>query len=277
MIINPPKFGMCSAGFRWLSCLLGLVVLAAHCGVVAAAEEYLLGGGDTVQIVVYEQPDLSMEARLSQDDATIAYPLLGEVALGGLTPAKAGQKIARLLKDGGFLKAPQVTVTVKDYLSQQIAVMGQVNRPGEYSLREESRVVDLIAQAGGLKGDAADQIVVVKMENGKPVKHKIDMMRFYAGDMSQNIQITRGDFILVPKMDTFFIHGEVNRPGMYRLERGMTVMQAISVGGGINGRGSLSGMKVTRAQPDGTTKKVEVGLTDKLKPNDVLYVKERLF
>ncbi len=189
--------------------------------------------------MVYEQQDLSIEARLSQDDATIAYPLLGKVSLGGLTPAQAGQKIAGLLKDGGFIKAPQVTVTVKDYLSKQIPVMGQVKNAGEYSLRDEARVVDLIAQAGGLKEDAADVIIVVKNENGKLVKHKIDLMQFYAGDMSQNIKVFRGDFILVPKMDTFYVHGEVKRPGQYRLERGMTAMQALSVGGGLSERGSL--------------------------------------
>lgn len=257
---------------------LVLLVISVNGSPAVADQEYVLGGGDTVQISVYEQPDLSVDARISQDDGTIAYPLLGEVAIGGLTAAAAGQKLARLLKDGGYIKTPQITLTVKEYLSQQIPVMGQVNKPGEYTLKDESRVVDLIAQAGGLKDDAADVIVVVKNENGnKPVKHKIDLMKFYAGDLSQNIQVARGDLILVPKMDTFFIHGEVKRPGMYRLERGMTVMQALSVGGGISDRGSLSGMKVTRSNGDGTTKKIGVELTDLLQPNDVLFVKERLF
>jgi polysaccharide export outer membrane protein len=95
--------------------------------------------------------------------------------------------------------------------------------------------------------------------------------------MSQNIKVSEGDFVLVPKMDTFYVHGEVSRPGVYRLERGMTVMQALSVGGGITGRGSLKGMKVTRKLPDGTTKEIKLELTDELQPDDVLYVKERLF
>jgi polysaccharide export outer membrane protein len=276
MANSPPKCNARTHTPKWFG-WLWLVTLAAQVGFAAAAEEYVLGGGDTVQIMVYEQPDLSIVARLSQDDATIAYPLLGEVPLGELTPAQAGRKIAGLLRDRGFLKAPQVTVTVKDYLSKQIPVMGQVNNPGEYALRDESRVVDLIAQAGGLKGDAADVIVVVKNEGGKPVRHSIDMMRFYAGDMDQNIKIAQGDLILVPKMDTFFIHGEVKRPGMYRLEQEMTVMQALSVGGGLNDRGSMKGLKVTRILPDGGTEKIDIQLTDQLKPNDVLYVKERLF
>ncbi|VAW79660.1 hypothetical protein MNBD_GAMMA13-281, partial [hydrothermal vent metagenome] len=234
---------------RWLWLLLAMVLLSP----LQAAEEYRLGGGDTVTIQVYEQPDLSTVTRISQDDGTVTYPLLGVVALGGLTPAEAGQKIARLLKEGGYVKFPEVTVAVKEFLSQKIPIMGQVSKPGEYVLQGESRVVDLIAQAGGLKTDAADTIIVVKNENGKPVKHKIDLLRFYAGDMDQNIKVAEGDFILVPKMDTFYIHGEVKRPGSYRLERGMTAMQALSVGGGLTERGSLSGMKVTRLKADGKT------------------------
>lgn len=240
-------------------------------------EDYLLGGGDTVSITVYDQPDLTTEARISQDDGTIAFPLLGEVAIAGLSPEGAGGKIAKLLREAGLIKNPQVALTVKQFQSQKIPVMGQVGNPGEYSLTGESRVIDLISQAGGLKVDAADVIVVVRKENDKSVKHEVDLLRFYAGDMSQNIRVSKGDFVLVPKMDEFYIHGEVKRPGRYRLERDMTVMQALSVGGGLSARGSLKSIKVTRTQGDGTTEKIDVELTDKLQPNDVVYVKERLF
>jgi len=260
------------AAFLWM-----LMVLVAWSPLAPGDEDYLLGGGDTVNITVYDQPDLTTEARISQDKGTITFPLLGEVAVAGLSPEKAGQKIANLLERGGYIKDPQVALTVKEFVSQKIPVMGEVAKPGEYALMGQSKVVDLISQAGGLKDDAADVIIVVKRDGGKSVKHEIDLLRFYAGDMSQNINVSRGDFILVPKMDTFYIHGEVKRPGMYRLERDMTVMQALSVGGGLSDRGSLSGIKVTRSNGDGTTKKIGVELTDKLEPNDVVYVKERLF
>jgi polysaccharide export outer membrane protein len=256
---------------------LCLLLVSLNTSFISAAEDYLLGGGDTVHITVYEQPDLTTTARISQDDGTITFPLLGEVTVAGLSPEAAGSKLAKLLKDGGFIKHPQVALTVKEFASQKIPVMGQVNRPGEYPLKGESRVIDLISQAGGLKDDAADVITVVKKQGEKSVKHRIDLLRFYGGEMSENIEVSEGDFILVPKMDKFYIQGEINRPGMYRLERDMTVMQAISVGGGINGRGSMSGMKVTRHKADGSTQKIGVDLTDRLQPNDVLTIKERLF
>ena len=254
-----------------------VLTAVAHSSLVVAAEGYRLGGGDTVTISVYEQPDLSTVARISQDDGTITYPLLGEVKLAGFTEEEAGRKIAKLLKDGGFLKFPEVTLAVKEFISQKIPVMGQVGKPGEYALKGENRVVEIIAQAGGLQTNAADVIIVVKNVNGKAVRKQIDLLEFYAGDVSQNIKVGEGDYIMVPKMDTFYIHGEVKRPGSYRLERGMTVMQALSVGGGLSDRGSMSGMKVSRRKADGETEKIDVELTDLLKPNDVLYVKERLF
>ena len=261
----------------YIAMWLGMFLIASFSPRTDAAEDYLLGGGDTVNITVYQQPDLSTEARISQDDGTITFPLIGEVAISGLTPEAAARKIAKMLKDGGYLKRPEVALTVKEFQSQKIPVMGQVNEPGEYALKGESRVIDVISQAGGLKEDAADIIIVVKKSGDKTIKHTVDLLEFYSGDMKQNIKVSEGDFILVPKMDTFYIHGEVKRPGVYRLERGMTTMQALSVGGGVSDRGSLKGIKVTRRMPDGSTKKVEVELTDELEPDDVVYVKERLF
>ena len=139
-----------------------------------AEEDYLLGGGDTVSIVVYDQPDLTTVVRISQDDGTITFPLLGEVAISGFSPEEAGRKLAKLLKEGGFIKRPQVALTVKEFQSQKISVMGQVNKPGQYLLKGESRVIDLILQVGGFKDDAGDVITVVKNENGKQVKREVD-------------------------------------------------------------------------------------------------------
>jgi len=254
-----------------------LFVFSIESSLAIAAGEYLLGDGDTVNIKVYGQSDLSVDARISPE-GTIPYPLLDEVTIGGLTPEAAGRKIARRLKDEGFIKSPQVALSVKDYTSQQIHVLGQINNPGNYPLEGENTVVHLIARAGGVTRDAADVIFVVKNSAGrKPVRHEIDLLKFYDGDMTQNIPVTRGDTILVPKMDTFYIHGEVKRSGEYRLEKGMTVVQALSVGGGLSDRGSLKGIKVTRRLAEGKTEKIDVELTDNIQPNDVLYVKERFF
>ena len=277
--MNPTRIRNYTVTGLWLVKLLFLSLLVNSSLIITAgaAEDYTIGGGDTVSITVFQQPDLSTVARVSQDDGTITFPLIGEVKIAGLTSEAAASKLEKLLKSGGFLKRPEVALTVKEFQSQKIPVMGRVSKPGEYALKGESRVIDMITQAGGLKEDAADVIVVVKESADKTIKHEVDLLRFYAGDMKQNIKVTEGDFILVPKMNTFYIHGEVKSPGMYRLERGMTTMQAISVGGGISDRGSLKDIKVTRRLSDEVTEKIEVELTDKLQPDDVIYVKERLF
>jgi polysaccharide export outer membrane protein len=257
--------------------LVWLLILAINSSLAYAAGEYLLGDGDVVNITVYGHSDLTVSARISPE-GSIPYPLLEVITIGGLTPEAAGRKIAKRLENEGFIKSPQVALSVKDYASQQIHVLGQINNPGNYPLEGKNTVVDLIARAGGVKDDAADVIFVVKNSaDRKPVRHEIDLLRFYDGDMTQNIQVTKGDTILIPKMDTFYIHGEVKRSGEFRLEKGMTVVQALSVGGGLSGRGSLKGIKVTRRMPGGDTEKIDVELTDNIQPNDVLYVRERFF
>ena len=255
---------------------IGLFIASITSSHVFAEEGYLLGGGDTVKITVYEQPDLTTVVRINHL-GTISFPFLGEVSVGGLTPDAAGQLIASGLKKGGFVKVPQVSLTVEEYRSHQISVMGKVNKPGRFTLETKTLVVDLLARAGGLTTDAADVITVVRNDADRPARYQIDLLKFYGGDMAQNIELISGDIILVPKMNTFYVYGEVNRPGVYRLQSGMTAMQALSVAGGLTGRGSSGGIKISRRRSDGTIQNFEIELTDMLQPNDVLYVKERLF
>ena len=258
--------------FLWIA----LLIVSTTSSHVFAAGGYLLGEGDKVKITVYEQPDLTTTVRISHV-GTITYPFLGELSIGGLTSDAAGRLIASRLKKGDVVKAPQVSVTIVEYRSHQISVLGQVNKPGKYTLTGDTLLIDLLALAGGLTKDAADIITVVRNDPDRPARYQIDLLKFYGGNMAQNIELASGDIILVPKMDIFYAYGEVNRPGVYRLERGMTMMQALSVGGGLTGRGSLGGIQISRRRVDGKVLSIEVELTDTLQPNDVLYVKERLF
>lgn len=255
---------------------LGLLIASIIPSYVFATEGYLLGGGDTVKITVYEQPELTATVRISHV-GTIVYPFLGEVTIGGLTPEDAGRLIASKLEMGGFVRKPQVSLSVEEYRSHKVSILGQINKPGKYLLEDKTLVIGLLAQAGGLTQDAADVITLVRKDVDKTIIYQIDLLKFYGGDMSPNIEVASGDVILIPKKDIFYVYGEVNQPGVYRLMRNMTLMQALSVSGGVTGRGSTGGIEVSRRRADGTTQKIEVELTDMLQPNDVLYVKERLF
>jgi polysaccharide export outer membrane protein len=258
----------------WLS--TWFIPFAAHAQ--QAADAYQLGPGDVVRITVYNNPDLTTEAQITQQ-GRITFPLIGEVQIGGMGKGQVEQMIARRLGDGGFVVKPQVNVLVLGYKSQQISVLGQVNRPGKYPIEQVSTLADLLAMAGGISQAGGDIITyITKGADGKVAKRDIDIHEALKnGEMENNFPVTNGDIIFVPRAPLFYIYGEVQRPGTYRLEKGMTVMQALSVGGGLNVRGTERGIQINRHSSDGKVETIETKMTDPVRENDVIYVKESLF
>ena len=255
-----------------------LVALIASQAAVGESNE-LLGDGDTVRITVFQNPDLTTEARISERGA-INFPLIGEVVIGGLAPSDAEARIAQQLARGKFVVRPQVNLSVLQVRSRQISVLGQVGRPGRYPLDDvSSKLTDVLALAGGISPGGDDNVVVMLNNHGKPSRTSIDVPAMYrTGDMSHNIRLENGDVIYVERAPQFYIYGEVQRAGAYRLEPDMTVMQALSVGGGLTARGTLRGLEIQRRMPDGQIQDLRaVRLTDAVQPNDVILVRERLF
>jgi len=237
-----------------------------------------LGEGDSIRITVFQNPDLTTETRISEQ-GTITFPLIGEVAIAGLTPAGAQARIARQLIEGKFVLKPQVSLNVVRVRSRQVSVLGQVARPGRYPLDDtSSNLTDLLALAGGISTTGDDNVTVMVTRNGKTAKLDINVPTMYrTGDLSQNIQLQSGDAIFVQRAPVFYIYGEVQRAGTYRLEPDMTVMQALSVGGGVTPRGTDRGLKIRRKAGNGNFQTIDAHLTDPLEPNDVIYVRESLF
>ncbi len=260
--------------------MVGLAVFSVFFGGVSAQPadvlEYTLGPGDVVKVQVYEQPDLTSSVPVSQR-GTIRFWLLGDVKVGGMTVSAAEKTIGSLLEKGGYIKRPQVSVMVEQYRSQQVAVLGWVNKPGKYPIEGVASVIDVLAQAGGLRQDGGDRITVIRTQDGATRSIAVDIGLIYLGDLSQSIELQANDLVVVPRMDMFYVYGEVRGPNAYRLERDMTVMQALSVAGGLTPRGTERGVRVTRRAPSGQVQEVGVSLNDTLKPNDVVYVKESLF
>jgi len=244
----------------------------------AEAPRETLGPGDTVRITVFQNPDLTTEARLSER-GTIVFPLVGEVALGGRTPTDAGTQIADQLKKGQFLKNPQVSVAVMQVRSRQVSVLGHVAKPGRYPLDDASnRLTDLLAVAGGVAATGDDVVTVVLKRGEQVTRHEIDVPAMYrSGDLKSNIEVQAGDTIYVQPAPVFYIYGEVQRAGSYKLQPNMMVMHALSLGGGLTPRGTERGMLVQRRMPDGTARKVEIRPSDPVQPDDVIYVRESLF
>lgn len=258
--------------------VMGLLLEAIPSETAAQAMREVLGAGDTVRVTAYRYPELTTEVRLSEEGKA-TLPLIGEVTLQGMTPDQAGKHIADRYTKGQYVMNPSIGVTVTQARSRQISVLGFVNRPGRYVLDGTSaRISEVIAMAGGLLPTAADRATVQATREGKTEAFDVDLAAIMQGsDVSKNIQVRSGDSVFVPKAPMFYIHGEVTRGGSYRLEPDMTVIQAISVAGGVTPRGTERRPQMRRKGPDGQWKQWTAQPLDPVQPDDVIYVRESLF
>jgi len=258
-----------------------LSLLAAFFALSAVAQDkldYPLGAGDAIRVQVFQNPDLTIEARVSEN-GSITYPLIGAVDLGGLSISAAEKKIAGALKSGGFVQQPQVNIVLIQVRGNQVGVLGQVNRPGRFPLETfNTRVSDMLAAAGGATTVGDDIAIVTGLRNGKPFRKEIDIPALYLGDNNaDDIILSGGDTIYVHRAPVFYIYGEAQRPGSYRIERGMTVMQALAQGGGPTVRGSEMRLRLHRKNAAGVIENISPEMTDAVQANDVIYVRESIF
>ena len=245
----------------------------------ASSTQYRLALGDTIRITVFQVPDLSLETRINEAGA-ISYPLLGSVSLAGLTVTEAEQRLARGLRDGNFVRQPQVSITLTQARGNQVSVLGQVGRPGRYPLETgEVRLTDMLATAGGIAQGGSDVIVVMGTRNGQPYRAEVDLPAVFsaAGKRSADVVLQNNDVIWVERVPTIYMYGEVQRPGALRLERNMTVMQALASAGGLTARGTARGLRVSRKDASGAVREIEPAMSDTLRPDDVVFVRESVF
>ncbi|MCW5603385.1 MAG: polysaccharide export protein EpsE [Burkholderiales bacterium] len=241
------------------------------------AAEYRLGPGDVVKVTVYNNPDLTTEAEISQT-GRISFPLIGEAAIGGLTRREAEQEIAGRLGSGGFVPDAHVNVLISNYRSQQVAVIGEVHKPGKYPISQAASVTDILAAAGGITPAGSSTITLIRKDGqGQTARYQMNVKDVLSGDASKNVLLGSGDIVYVPPVSMFYIYGEVRRPGSYPLAPEMTVRQALSVGGGLTVRGTERGIRVERRGPDGKSQTYRARLTDRLQENDVVHVPESWF
>ena len=264
--------------FKIFSSMVLALLFSAVVHAEQQVQDYRLGSGDIIHITVFQSPDLTIDTRVSEK-GVITYPLIGAIEVGGLTIDGAADKISEQLKQGGFLQKPQVNISLVQIKGNQVSVLGQVNRPGRFPLDTlNTRVSDMLAIAGGATQMGSDVAVVTGVRNGKPFRKEIDIASMFLDDkLKDDVLLENGDVIYVHRYPMYYIYGEVNRPGSYRVERNMSVMQALAEGGGPTVRGTERWLKLSRREANGNIKQLSPSLTDPVQDGDVLYIRESIF
>ena len=238
-----------------------------------AQGDYIIGPGDALVITSFDQPDLS--GRFTVDgDGTFSYPLVGRVRAGQLTVRQFEAELRRHLRDGGYFLNPQLSVTVGRHVSQRVVVVGEVRTPGVYPLAGDTRLIEALAVAGSTLPTASGEVVIARA--GGEMLLRAQLRDLESGLASSNVALESGDTIFVLRAERVFVYGEVRMPGAYSLPQNTTVLQALSLAGGVTDRAAMSRIRVVRTV-DGAQRAIGTGLGDLVQGGDTIMVGERFF
>jgi polysaccharide biosynthesis/export protein len=236
---------------------------------VTLNDGYVLGVGDVVEVAVLGRDDFRSRVQV-QVDGTIQLQLIGDLKAVELTVLQLRAAIREKLVAGQFFMDPAVSVNVVSYASRYVTVLGEVATPGIVAIDRSYLLSEIIARVGGLRG-SADDVITLARNSGEILK--LDMVAVATGDLAQDVKINPGDRIFVALAPQFYIYGEVNAPGSYRLDRKMSLRMALARAGGVSSTGNEKRVKVIR---DGKEIK-KYDLNAPLNPNDTVVVGQRLF
>jgi polysaccharide export outer membrane protein len=254
--------------------------------VLPQTPDYVVGTRDILSVTVWSQMDLSGKYTVDTD-GTLTFPLLGALKVEGLTVRQVAVELRNRLKDG-FFQDPQLSVSIDEYRSQRIFVMGQVREPGSYPLSGGMTVIEALARAGSTTADAAPEALIVratrKDREARPTLPgdtdaavvRVDVNDVQSGALASQVTLADGDTIFVPRAETVFVSGQVRNPGAYPIGKTTTVLQALTLAGGVTERGAINRVRVVRTT-NGTRAEVKVKLHDVVKAGDTVVVPERFF
>ena len=253
---------------------------------LAVAPEYIVESPDLLAVAVWKHADLSGEFAVDPGGA-ISLPLLGQVKVAGRTAKEIEAEVTRLLADG-FIRQPQVTVTVRAVRSKQVFVAGEVALPGPIPLTGGLTVIEAITRAGALSDRAGGEVIVVRRDVRSRVQGpalpgsaeakeilRLDINDLRAGRTVENVSLENGDTVFVTRAEVVFVHGQVNSPGSFPFEKGMTVLRALTLAGGAARLGAANRVRIRRLV-EGRLTDIRVQLTDPVEPGDEIFVPTRL-
>jgi polysaccharide export outer membrane protein len=246
--------------------------------------DYVIGPQDVLTIAVFEQADLGGKYAVELD-GSFTFPLIGRVQAGGMTIRDFEIDLKAKLADGYF-KNPQVAVAIEQYRSQRVFVTGEVRNPGSYALTGDMTLIEALARAGSTTPAASDEVVVVRGGKGTDQAavpgdgretRRINLKNLQSGTaVTENVALRDGDTIYVAKAELTYVLGQVKNPGSYPIRSDTTVLQALSLAGGVTPTGAMNRTRIIRAGSDGKTE-IKAKLTDIVQPGDTIMVPERFF
>jgi len=281
---------------RRRSHVLGVLLALLQITSVSAVDDYVVGSNDVLTITVFDQPQLAGKY-IVQADGTFTFPLLGRVKAGGLTVQALEDDLRDRLVKGGFLKQPQIGVSVDQYRSQQIFIMGEVRQPGSLQFTGSMSIIEALARVGSTTERAGPEAVILRSSNGgsQPDAAAIERAQNAAADenskdpniirinlqnlqgtLSQNVELRAGDTIFVPRAESVFVSGQVRSVGEYVFRKGMTVRQVLTLAGGVTERGSTRRIQIIRSI-NGVDTTIGATLQDQVRAGDTVVVREGYF
>ena len=255
------------------------VILIFSLAVASFAQDYVVGEGDVLRIVVYDHDDLTTTSRVS-GEGVITFPLIGQVEVKGLTLSQVADKITSLLSDG-YVVNPQVNIFIQELRSKKAFIMGEVQKPGLYVLPGQTTFMSLLSEAGGLTKDAGDKAIIKRKANPSDKNESVitvDLKRLIEkGDTSQDVPIMDGDSVYITKAGLFYVTGEVKKPDAYKYEDGITVIKAVTMAGGFTDKASKGRVKILRKTGGKEETLEKLNMDEPVMPNDVIVVPESFF
>ncbi len=242
--------------------------------------DLLIGAGDLLEVSLYGMPDFKTDVRVNSG-GEISLPMLGTVAVSGLSVEQAEMQIERNLSQKGLFNDPHVTVFQKEYATQGISVLGEVQKPGIYPLLGSRKLYDAISVAGGTTPKAGRYVLITRRNNPQhPVQ--VPLLTGAPESMENNVTVEPGDTIVVSKAGVVYVVGDVRQPGGFVMENGneITVLKAIALAQGTNPNAALNAARLIRKTPEGS-KDVPLSLKQilaakapdpQLQPDDVVFV-----
>lgn len=287
-----------------------MVVAALIVSAPAFAQEYEVGPGDVLGIVVLDQAGLSGDFTVDAE-GFLKFPFVGRLKAAGLSAHEIERKLVTMLSDG-YLRRPQVAVSVKQFKSQRVFVTGEAATPGPYGLRPDRMLSSLLQDVGALTPQAGHEVLIIRPPSAPPPSDtgdrgdgtngeeaapspspeaqrppypgevpgseviRVKLREVRSGYPDKDVRLQVGDTVYFPKAAQIYVTGHVARPGAYRYDESLTVFQALAQAGSVTERGSMKRVRVIR-MIDGRRKEIDLKLTDVLDPEDTIHVPERFF